>query len=191
MHISIIILIIIFINYMVRNFNLIVLGCILISSFKIQAQVVSTSIFDSVYCYLTVNIKMEKRRSCSTTELLIYNGSKDTVVFTDFNKCVHHVSNFEHLNNLRGLSTVFYWNFLSISNQEQDGLIILGGTTHLSETTLKEKNFDIIIPPDDMFVSEVKMMPPSYPSYRRGYYYKLCLYYAKTGQCVAEMVVKY
>ena len=150
---------------------------ILISNFKVQAQVIS----DNVHFYLTKNINIE---------LLIYNGSKDTVVINDFNRYIHHVSAFEYYNHLRGLSTVFYWDFLTLSNQKPKiGLVISAHNIQLAGSVLEEKNFDIVIPPNDIFVSEVIMMSEFYMYYERGHYYKLRLYYAKTGQCVAEMVV--
>ena len=79
---------------------------------------------------------------------------------------------------------------MTISNQEPENYSIVSpiGGLRISEQILNEKNFNIVIPPKDMFISEVIMIS-AFINYYKGYY-KLRLFYTKTGQCVAEIVVK-
>ena len=185
-----------------RNLKFILVSCILIllSSFKMQAQVISNSVSDDVYYYFTKNIKKGKKESYSTTEILIYNDSKDTIIIIhNFNKYVPNVDN-----RLKQ-PCAFYWDYLTLSNQipDFDIVVISGGFNKEIRNIRKFRiikkypivktflgNVKIVIPPNELFISEVYIeATPKFVLYPKGYY-KLCLFYAETEQCVAEIIVK-
>jgi len=170
------------------------------NSFKIQAQIVSSCISESVYCYLTVI--NSKEESQNTMELLIYNVSKDSIVINDFNRFILHSSEFSSpFIRQREQTSAFYWDLLTISNHKPKNVVIIsypmgGNFTRVYKKKSKffkeifeEKNIDIAIPPDSMFVSKVYMAPPIFMGYPKGYY-KLCLYYKKNNKCIAEIIIK-
>jgi len=134
--------------------------------------------------------------------LIIDNQSDDTVRINNFsNKICHKYDNINY----------FSWEFLTLSNQIPDNVsrvtiaapFVTIKQKRKSLISLKrnilcieEKIIDIIIPPGDVFVSDI-YISSSYYRYREGYY-KLCLYcfhYQHDRNdhhhLIAEMVIKY
>jgi len=142
---------------------------------------------DGVYCYLTKNIIETERKflrrskSYSTTELLIYNSSKDTVVIEGFRRYIPHAL-------LKDSIDTFYWDFLTISNEEPKRSNIIWTTSLELNRSALEKKETIVIPPGSQFASPVYMLGHGGYNYLKEYY-KLCLYYNKN--IIAEIVVKY
>ena len=171
---------------MSRHRNIIISCVLLLMNIAAQAQLP-----DSVYCYLTKNIKTVKKKSYSTTELLIYNSSKDTVVIEGFSELIPHVSSNDE-------RKAFYWDYVTISNEEPthdnviatldlqlSGIIINGKRVSVSEL---EKKKTIVVPPNSLFVPYIHMLPHGGFNYLKGYY-KLRLHYYEN--IVAEMIIEY
>ena len=170
-----------------NRYHYIIISCVLaLMSIGVQAQLP-----DSIYCYLTKNIKTEKKKSYSSTELLLYNSSKDTIIIKNFSKGIRHALFNEIIDG-------FYWDYLTISNEAPEcddvmmtgkppitGMIINGKSFTISELM---KDETIVIPPHSLFVSDVHMLfSNTNCRYQKGYY-KMCLYYDK--HIIAEAIVK-
>ena len=119
-------------------------------------------------------------------ELLIYNGSQDTIVINDFNKYIHHASTFHFR---REEIRVFYWDLLTLSIQDPEDVVVTTIFEPKTRKQITERNKTIVIPPETLFVSDVFMLHTPFVVYPKGYY-KLCLYYEKTNQCIAEIIIK-
>ena len=198
-----------------NRYRYIIISCILaLMNIGAQAQLP-----DSVYCYFTTITKTVKRNNYSTTGLLMYNSSNDTIVIEGFRKLVHYGSNFEQ-NNRRADSywgrgwdldyerRGFYWKYLTLSNEEpEDDNVIISGATHF-EIVMRKKNGKIrkrktisipiseltkeetiVIPPHSLFVSDVYMRTLGIYPRFPKGYYKKVLYYDK--KIIAEMIERH
>ena len=151
-----------------------------------HGQNISTPLSDSVFCYLTADKNVREKGGYN---LIIHNGSRDSIFIEGFNKYIFHVSAFHFK---RKENRVFFWNLLTISNQKPKDIVMIlpdATTTPPQKKQMDEKNKTIIIPPDSIFVSDVYMLHSPFVTYPKGYY-KLCLYYEKNSNCIAEIIVK-
>ena len=169
-----------------RKFYLYFVSILFINCLHIYGQNISIPFSDDVFCYLTIDKKVHRHNSYN---LLIYNCSKDSVIVEDFNKYIYHVSAF-HFNRIE--NRVFFWDLMTLSNQEpKDVVTIFPNTlsTKIPKRQMEEKNKTIIVPPDNLFVSDIYMLSSPFIDYPKGYY-KLCLYYEKSDKHIAEIVIK-
>ncbi|MDR1739951.1 MAG: hypothetical protein LBR45_04265 [Bacteroidales bacterium] len=161
----------------------------------VLAQTVPCSIFDSTYCYMTIDNDKKTKKSPKynliTVALLIENRSKDSIHITNFNKRVPHISE-----TYVG-EKMFYWEFFTLSNQKAEPNIVISPYAIVktkdrrSKKQIKaEKEIDIIILPKSLFVSELYIKNRRFDFYEKGYY-KLRLLYGENGKCIAEMVIQY
>jgi len=167
--------------------------CVLILSSIIsaRAQYISTSISEEVYCYLTLkaNNQEKKQKHYHSMKLFIYNNSRDTFFIDNFHQCIHHIRGVNYYR--KEEEREFYWELLTIDNQiPKDIVVVLSLIVKSKPHKHLGKNISVVIPPDSLFVSDVFMLSSTFLGYLKGYY-KLCLYYEKTGQCVAETIIKH
>ncbi|MDD6209896.1 MAG: hypothetical protein PUB21_04740 [Bacteroidales bacterium] len=112
--------------------------------------------------------------------LLIDNKSQDTVYIRNFNKCIFN--KFNHIEEGRAFS----WELLTLSDQLPEEIVLV--LPHNKKLKLPEKNTDIVVLPNSLYVTEIEIKQSSV-SYPAEGYYKLCLYYEALKECVAELVV--
>lgn len=170
-----------------RNFCTTLFFLMLISILKLQAQVVSNSINDSLSCYLTFDHKSYCKNCVGEfcLKLFIYNTGGDSVVVKDFNKNIYHASCIQFkVDEKRD----FFWNLYSLSDKEPENIVMISPFAPTIKTSKKhEKNFNVIIPPHSLFNSCVVMLHTPFLAYPEGFY-KLRLFYK--DNCIAETIVE-
>jgi hypothetical protein len=168
-----------------RKLLLLLIATFIVTCPYVQGQNISVP-YDDVYVYLTAR---EGRTARNAYNLFIYNNSKDTVSVENFNRYIVHASTF---NFIRQEGVAFFWQLLTLSNQKpEDIAIITGGSPNIRKLRdqVEGDNKTIVVPPDSLFISEVYMLQPISMAYPKGYY-KLCLFCAKTNECIAEIIVR-
>jgi len=144
--------------------------------------------------------------------LIIDNQGGDTVSINNFNNFICHKYDRPLFRKLENNKT-FTWEFLTLSNQIPNDILVVTGWDVLDYYNKKgfrqfytKKGFlfikfrkkvqipnqeyvDIIIPPNSSFVADINLLLSSFMYYSKGYY-KLCLYYKDLDGCVAEIIIK-
>jgi len=138
--------------------------------------------YENVYCYMAMSTnKIKKNSSYYALSLLIDNQSNDSVRIDKFNKYIFH-----KLDYTRNVKT-FYWEFLTISNQILDDIVIISSIPPNNQ--ILGEDVKIVIPPNSTFISDIYVQHSSFIIYPKGYY-KLCLYYEKSSKYIAEIILK-
>jgi hypothetical protein len=152
--------------------------------FVIRGQNKFTNTDKSVFFYLTTSTnKVHKRSQSYPLTLLIDNQSEDSVCIKNFNKYIFHKLDYTKS------EKAFCWEFLTTSNQIPDDIVIVTAGT-VKKNLISEKNIDVIIPPNTTFISDIYIQYSSFISYKKGYY-KLCIYYEKNSEYIAEIIIKH
>ena len=147
-----------------------------------KGQEEPSEICEDVFFYMATKMnKVKKNSRHLPLTLLIDNQSNDTVCIENFNKYIFHKLDFS------SDKKTFYWDFLTTSNRKPNDVTIITGA--IPNDKLLKEDMNIIIPPNNTFVSDIYIRYSSFIKYGKGYY-KLCLYYEKCSKCIAELIIK-
>lgn len=166
---------------MIRYLKLIIIPLLILIYSISQGQEKSSIINQDVFIYLTNSGNKTKKNKHFPLTLLIDNHSRDTIAINNFSKNIFHKLDYTKANK------VFYWDFLTTSNQVPQDLLIITGTK--PENVINGENESIVIPPNSIYVTEIFIKHSQFIKYGKGFY-KLCLYYEKSSKCIAELIVK-
>ena len=137
---------------------------------------------ENVFVYLTTREEKTKKNSqYYPFSLIICNQSKDSIYIENFNNHIFH--KFDYTVNEK----TFYWNFLTLSNQRPNNVLVFRGGSPNNQ--ILGEDVQVVIPPNSMFVSDIYIQKSSYIHYRKGYY-KLCLFHKATNECIAETILE-
>ncbi|GHT79438.1 hypothetical protein AGMMS50262_23130 [Bacteroidia bacterium] len=137
----------------------------------------------NVSFYLTTDTeKTPKNGEYYSLTLLIDNQSEDSVCIENFNKHIFHKFDY------REDRTTFYWEYLTTYNQVPSDIVFISDMAR-TKKQISYTDINIVIPPKTSFTTDVYIHYPSFVKYEKGYY-KLCLYYEKTNEPVAELLIR-